>query len=164
VKSRHCFSGDGRPGRPSRPRFAFACHSERSEESLSLPQHRLIHDPQSSLKANGFSRAEKSSGWSWPSGLRYHVAVNVHGGNMDFDQDKVDDMVLALLFLTAFRSQGILRAWKGHDWETLGRLSSKGYISDPKSKARSVQMTEEGASRSQQLFEKYFGTATQRKA
>lgn len=79
---------------------------------------------------------------------------------MDFDCDKVDDMVLALLFLTTFKSQGAVRAWKGHDWDAMERLYSKGCISDPKSQARSVQMTEEGAVRSRQLFEKYFGSAS----
>ena len=78
---------------------------------------------------------------------------------MGYDRDKVDEMVLALLFLTTFKSHGAVRAWKSHDWDAMERLSSKGYISDPKSQARSVQMTEEGAVRSRQLFEKYFGSA-----
>ena len=51
---------------------------------------------------------------------------------MEYDRDKVDEMVLALLWLTP---AGDGRAWKGHDWDTLDRLHAKGYISDPKSKA-----------------------------
>jgi len=39
---------------------------------------------------------------------------------------------------------------------TLDRLHEKGYISDPKSKAKSVVMTEEGAKRATELFEKHF--------
>jgi hypothetical protein len=75
---------------------------------------------------------------------------------MEYDKDKVDDMVLALLNLTSFDQGTALRAWKGHDWEALNRLHGKGYISDPKSKAKSVVMTEEGAKRSRDLFERYF--------
>ncbi len=75
---------------------------------------------------------------------------------MEYDKDKVDDMVLALLNLTLFEQGSALRAWKGHDWEALDRLHEKGHISDPKSKAKSVVMTEEGAKRARDLFERYF--------
>ena len=75
---------------------------------------------------------------------------------MEYDRDKVDEVVLALLSLTMFEDRPALRAWKGHDWDALDRLHKKGYISDPRSKAKSVLMTEEGAKRAQQLFEKYF--------
>jgi Mn-dependent DtxR family transcriptional regulator len=40
------------------------------------------------------------------------------------------------------------------------RLHEKGYISDPATKAKSVVLTEEGAKRSQDLFEKYFTKST----
>ncbi len=62
---------------------------------------------------------------------------------MDYDTDKVDEMVLALLCLTMFPEAGGTSAWKGHSWETLDRLHARGYISDPKSKAKSVWMSEE---------------------
>ncbi len=56
---------------------------------------------------------------------------------MDYDRDKVDEMTLALLRLTTFdEDQYGTRAWKGHDWDALDRLHAKGYISDPKSKAK----------------------------
>lgn len=53
---------------------------------------------------------------------------------MDYDRDKVDDMVLALLYLTICETDqwGGVRAWKSHDWDALDRLHAKGYISDPK--------------------------------
>jgi hypothetical protein len=76
---------------------------------------------------------------------------------MDYDKDKVDEMTLALLYLTSFEYGGATRAWKGMDWETLGRLHEKGYIGYPKSKAKSVVLSEEGFKRSEQLFEKHFG-------
>jgi hypothetical protein len=75
---------------------------------------------------------------------------------MEVNEEKVDDMVLALLFLTTFRDKPSLRAWKGHSWDALDRLHQKGYISDPATKAKSVVLTELGAKRSQGLFEKYF--------
>jgi DNA-binding PadR family transcriptional regulator len=75
---------------------------------------------------------------------------------MEYNKDKVDEMVLALLSLTMFEDRSGWRAWKGHDWDALDRLHEKGYISDPRSKAKSVVMTEEGAKRAQELFEKHF--------
>lgn len=72
------------------------------------------------------------------------------------DEEKVDETVLALLYLTTFKDKPCLRAWKGHDWDSLDRLHRKGYISDPATKAKSVVLSEEGAKRSQDLFEKYF--------
>ncbi|HKI11094.1 MAG TPA: DUF6429 family protein [Candidatus Acidoferrum sp.] len=75
---------------------------------------------------------------------------------MEYDKDKVDESVLALLYLTMFEDKPVRRAWKSHDWDALHRLHEKGYISDPKSKAKSVVMTEEGAKRATELFEKHF--------
>jgi hypothetical protein len=72
---------------------------------------------------------------------------------MEYDPDKVDEMVLALLWLT---SAGNRRAWKSHDWDALERLHSKGYISDPRSRAKSVVFSEEGERRAQELFERHF--------
>jgi hypothetical protein len=61
---------------------------------------------------------------------------------MDYNKDKVDKMVLALLSLTMSHDQKGPRAWKGHDRDAPDRLYKKGYIPDPKSKAKSVTMTE----------------------
>jgi hypothetical protein len=76
---------------------------------------------------------------------------------MEYDKDKVDEMALALLYLTSFTEYNVTRAWKGMDWEVMDRLFEKGYIWDPKNKARSVALTEEGAKLSEELFFKYFG-------
>lgn len=76
---------------------------------------------------------------------------------MTYDKDKVDDMALALLYLTTFEEKGMgVRAWKGMDWGVLDRLHEKGYIGNPKSKTKSVPVTEKGAERSEELFKKYF--------
>ncbi|MFZ0584003.1 MAG: DUF6429 family protein [Candidatus Acidiferrales bacterium] len=75
---------------------------------------------------------------------------------MKYDENKVDETVLALLYLTMFKDKTGQRAWKGQDWEVMDRLHKKGYISDPKSKAKSVIMTEDGARRAKKLFQKNF--------
>jgi len=84
-------------------------------------------------------------------------APDPEGEALDYDADKVDDMVLALLYLTTFDEGYGPRAWKGMDWDALDRLHQKGYIANPKSKAKSVALTEEGARRSAELFERFFG-------
>lgn len=76
---------------------------------------------------------------------------------MDFDTDKVDDAVLALLFLTMWGDRYETRAWKGHDWDALDRLHQKGFIANPKGKAKSVVLTEQGKARAEALFHQFFG-------
>jgi Domain of unknown function (DUF6429) len=78
---------------------------------------------------------------------------------MDYDRNKVDEMVLALLTLTMIKDGSGVRAWKGHDWEALDRLHAQGYISDPKNRAKSVVFSEEGARRAKELFAQHFGGA-----
>jgi Domain of unknown function (DUF6429) len=79
---------------------------------------------------------------------------------MDYDQDKVDEITLALLWLTSFKQPVGVRAWKGQDWETMERLHAKGFISDPKSKAKSVAFSEEGEKLSKELFAKHFSRSS----
>lgn len=76
----------------------------------------------------------------------------------DFDRDKVDEIVLALMQLTL---HDYSRAWKGFDWETLDRLYEKGWVVDPKNKAKSIVLTEEGLSESARLFEYYFSLSSE---
>ena len=75
---------------------------------------------------------------------------------MEIDKEKVDEITLALLYLTTFKDKYGLRAWKSHDWDVLNRLYESGYIHDPVSKAKSVMLTDEGAERSKLPFEKHF--------
>ena len=79
---------------------------------------------------------------------------------MDYDKDKVDDMVLALMWLVMHEESHEVRAWKGFDWETLDRLYEKGLISNPKSKAKSVALSEKAVKLSGSLFKKHFCTKT----
>jgi len=42
---------------------------------------------------------------------------------MKYNEEKVDEMVLALLYLTSFTERGITRAWKGQDWGCHGSIT-----------------------------------------
>jgi len=77
---------------------------------------------------------------------------------MNYDEDKIDEYTLALLYLvTHERHEGLgAQAWKGFDWETMNRLHEKGYISNPVGKAKSFGMTEEGFFKAKGLFEQHF--------
>ena len=72
---------------------------------------------------------------------------------MTLDADKIDEAVLALLLLG--RHDGA-RAWKGFDWDAMNRLHEKGYITDPRGKAKSVVFTEEGIIEAERLIKKMF--------
>lgn len=76
---------------------------------------------------------------------------------MDHDDEKIDDAVLALLYLTMWNDRTATRAWKGHDWAAMDRLHQKGYIEDPKGKAKAVVVTDEGRARAEKLFRHLFG-------
>ena len=82
------------------------------------------------------------------------VSVGIVGLNcgVDYDQDKVDEMVLALLFLG--RHDGN-RAWKSFDWGATERLHAKGMLDDPMGKAKSVSLTADGCQRCEELFRQY---------
>jgi hypothetical protein len=73
--------------------------------------------------------------------------------DMDYDEQKVDDAVLGLLYMTLHDGA---RAWKAFDWDALNRLHEKGYISNPVSKAKSVVLTDEGLKAAERLFNQLF--------
>jgi len=72
---------------------------------------------------------------------------------MDINEEKVDEAVLALLWLTLHDG---CRAWKSFDWDTMDRLHAKGMIEDPVNKTKSVVLTEEGLRRAEALFRGLF--------
>ncbi len=72
------------------------------------------------------------------------------------DTDLIDEAVLALMFLTLHGNKWSVRAWKGFDWDALGRLHAKELISDPVGKAKSVALTEEGLKRCEAAFYRLF--------
>jgi hypothetical protein len=79
------------------------------------------------------------------------------GKVVEYDKDKVDEMVLALLYLTSSHNEYGTRAWKGLNTEVMDRLYQKGYIGDPRGKSPSIALTEAGAKLSKELFFQYFG-------
>ncbi len=72
---------------------------------------------------------------------------------MDIDKDKIDEAVLALLWLNA---EATGSAWKGIDWPALSRLHDRGLISDPARKTKPVRFSEEGDCEGERLFRALF--------
>ncbi len=75
---------------------------------------------------------------------------------MEYNERKVDEAALALLYLTSFSEHGTTRAWRNIAWEVTDRLYEKGLIHDPKGKAKSIVFTEEGEKQCEALFNELF--------
>ncbi len=77
---------------------------------------------------------------------------------MDYDTDKIDEAVLALLSLTLHDTSefGAL-ALKDHDSDVLNRLYERGWIHDPATDSKSVVLNPESIKKSRQLFDQLFG-------
>jgi len=73
---------------------------------------------------------------------------------MDYDENELDETVLALLYLMLHEGA---RAWKAFDFAVMDRLHEGGFILDPRGRTKSVVLTEEGLARSKALFEAKFG-------
>jgi hypothetical protein len=72
---------------------------------------------------------------------------------MEIDPDRIDEAVLALLYLGLHEGQ---RVWKSFDWDAMNRLHTKGFISDPVGRAKSVVLTDTGLEEAKRLFEELF--------
>jgi len=72
----------------------------------------------------------------------------------DLDADKLAEVVLGLLALTIHDG---CRAWKGLDWGVMNLLFKRGWIEDPKGKAKSVVLTNSGLELAERLLRKHFG-------
>jgi hypothetical protein len=73
---------------------------------------------------------------------------------MDLDTKKIDEVILALLYLTLHDGD---RAWKSFDWGAMNRLHEQGFISNPARKAKSVRLTDSGLRESERLLRELFG-------
>jgi hypothetical protein len=73
------------------------------------------------------------------------------------DKDRLAEAALAILSLT-LHDDG--RVWKGLDWDLMDLLHEKGWIVDPRSKAKSVVLTEDGERLADEFLRKYFGRRT----
>lgn len=74
----------------------------------------------------------------------------------ELDADKLAEAALAILSLTAYQDGPCVRAWKGMDWDLMDSLLARGWIHDPKGKAKSVVFTEEGAEKAQAFLQRHF--------
>ena len=75
----------------------------------------------------------------------------------DIDQEKLAEVALAILWLGAHGDGFGTRVWKGVDWDLTDLLHEKGWVSDPKGKAKSVALTEDGEKRAEEFLQKHFG-------
>ncbi|OAX64548.1 hypothetical protein A6R71_10995 [Xanthomonas translucens pv. arrhenatheri] len=72
---------------------------------------------------------------------------------MEYDDKKISEMVLALLGVFEFENG---RVWKKIDFAVMDELFEKGYVTDPRNRAESVYLTEEGLRLAKALAEKHF--------
>ena len=73
----------------------------------------------------------------------------------ELDQEKLAEIALAILWLGAHDDGFGTRVWKVMDWELTDLLYEKGWISDPKGKAKSVLLTEDGQKLAGEFLEKH---------
>jgi hypothetical protein len=72
---------------------------------------------------------------------------------MKYDDQKIEEAVLALLGVFEFENG---RVWKRINFGVMDSLHEKGYITDPKGKAESVYLTEEGMRLARELAARHF--------
>ncbi len=86
------------------------------------------------------------------------------GDRVNLDNNKIAEGAMALLALTTFKDRDVHRAWKGIDWDVLHDLCDRGWIHDPKGKAKSIVFTDEGRAMALACMERQFGEPAQRAA
>ena len=77
----------------------------------------------------------------------------------DTDKEKLAEVALAILWLGAHGDRHITRVWKQMDWDLTDLLYENGWITDPKTKAKSVMLTEDGERLAEELFQKHFSVS-----
>jgi hypothetical protein len=75
---------------------------------------------------------------------------------MHYDESKIDEAALAVLYLTAIEEHGLTRAWKGVDWAVTQRLHERGFIDDPRSRPKSIIFTDAGVSLARAVAQRLF--------
>jgi hypothetical protein len=74
---------------------------------------------------------------------------------MSYSEDKIDELVLALLGAFEFENG---RVWKRYDFEVMDRLHARGLISEPRGRQESVYLTEEGLKQAKALAAKHLSS------
>ncbi len=69
------------------------------------------------------------------------------------DEERIDEAALALMFLTLHDGN---RTWKQFDWDITHRLHEKGLIENPRTRNKSIELTERGLQESERLFHELF--------
>lgn len=85
------------------------------------------------------SRRQGSSGTVQHTPLEGEEEL-VSQDDYELDVDQLEEAALAILSLTLHDGR---RVWKALDWGLMDRLHERGWISDPKSKAKSVVLSDE---------------------
>lgn len=87
--------------------------------------------------------------------IRYdwQLPWNAEQRPMDYDEDKIDEAVLALLGALEFENG---RVWKRLDFDAMDRLHERGLITQPRGRTESVHLTEAGMQQAKELASKYF--------
>jgi hypothetical protein len=80
---------------------------------------------------------------------------------MPYDRYRAGELTRALMYLTLHDD---VRVWNGHSSDVLDHLFQLGLISDPRSKARSVVLTDAGLARGRALFEEHLASTAPRLA
>nr|WP_148225644.1 DUF6429 family protein [Sphingobium indicum] len=80
---------------------------------------------------------------------------------MNYDTERLDELVLALLWLNLDTTG---TAWKGFDWSAMERLHDRNLITDPVRKSKSVLLTHEGLAEGERLFRELFTRSPSRAA
>jgi predicted transcriptional regulator len=75
----------------------------------------------------------------------------------EIDEDKLSEVALAILSLTAHEEFGVTRAWKGLDWALLNNLHQRGWIENPVGKQKSVVFTQKGEALASEFLSRHFG-------
>ena len=73
---------------------------------------------------------------------------------MNYDKDKIEESVLALLGVFEFDNG---RVWKRYDFDVMDTLHARGLIADPRGRSESVHLTAEGMARAKALARQHFG-------
>lgn len=79
----------------------------------------------------------------------------------DLDTEKLSEVAQAILCLTAFQDGPGTRAWKGIDWDVMNMLYERGWIHNPKGKAKSVIVTKEGLEQGEAFLQKHFAKGSE---
>ena len=100
--------------------------------------------------------AASESSFSFRDNAEDEVWDEVTDPEQPLRTEEIDQAILALLHLNIFQMHGQVRSWKTFDWDAMDRLYEKGFIDDPRSKAKSVPLTAEGVMAAEEAFRKRF--------